>query len=189
MPDPGPIVLTPVGYVLVSRFPGIAAYAGSPLGGTAILTSFLTTISGGLLSMQPGNSSGVPGLATMAPTGSNGRAAVTTIIGSGANDASAYITPPVTRSTIATDVVVAVAVIGRASGDRSPVLPSGQVYRGGFPVTAPGGVSTEMPGQPAGSEPGEQPAGPLRIRLRRPPRPLAPDASGYLVKSNADRVP
>jgi hypothetical protein len=81
------------------------------------------------------------------------------------------------------------AIIARVSGDQSPVLPSGQVYRGGLPVTAHGGVAMEVPGEPAGSEPGEKPADPLRIRLRKPAHRLASDASKDPVISNADRAP
>lgn len=51
------------------------------------------------------------------------------IVGSGADDASAPIILPVPRNTIANDAVNAAAVIGRASGDRSDLLPPGQVYR------------------------------------------------------------
>jgi hypothetical protein len=145
--------------------------------------------SAGVLGLLSGNSAGVPGLTTTAPTGSNGRAAVTIIIGSGADDASAPIIPPVTRNTVANDAVNAAPVIGRVSGDDSSVLPPGQVYRDGVPVTGPAGVSTKAHGQPAGSLPDEKPADPLRIRLREPAHRLASDASGNLVKSDADRAP
>ena len=110
-------------------------------------------------------------------------------LGSGANDAGAAIIPLVTRNTIANDALNAAPVIGRVSGDQSAVLPPGQVYRDGVPVTGPAGVSTKAPSQPAGSQADEKPADPLRIRLQRPPHRLASDASGNLVKSDADRAP
>jgi hypothetical protein len=108
------------------------------------------------------------------------------IVGSGANDGSASIIPP---KILPNDALNALATIGRVSGDQSPVLPSGQVYRGGMPVTAQGGVAIEVPDEPAGSEPAEKPADPLRIRLRKPAHSLASDASKDLVISNADRAP
>jgi hypothetical protein len=139
--------------------------------------------------VQPGNGTGASGPATTAQTGSNGGAAVTIVAGSGADDASAPIIPPVTRNTIANDAVNAAPVIGRASGDRSDVLPPGQVYLDGVPVTGPAGVPTNAPGQPAGSQPEEMPADPLRIRLRRPSHRLESVAPGNLVRSGADRAP
>jgi hypothetical protein len=69
------------------------------------------------------------------------------------------------------------------SGDRSAVLPPGQVYRGGVPA------STESPGQRAGQDAGQGPVKPLPIRLQgRAPR-LASGASGNPVTSLADRAP
>jgi hypothetical protein len=113
---------------------------------------------------------------------------VTIIVGSGADDASGPIIPLVTRNTVANDDVNAAPVIGRASGDRSADLPPGEVYRDGVPVNGPAGVSTKAPGQPAGSQPDEKPADPLRIRLRRPPHRLASDAPGDCVQSDVDRA-
>jgi hypothetical protein len=190
-PSLGASVLTTGGYALVlSSFP---VSTSSPFGasvGPTFLTPSVMTGSLGSSAVLPGNSSGVPGPAATAPTGSYGGAAVTINVGSGADDASAPIIPPVTRNTIANDAVNAAPVIGHAASvDRSDVLPPGQVYRNHVPVTGPAGVSTKAPGQPAGSQPDEKPADPLKIRLRRSPQRLAPDASGNLVRSDADRAP
>jgi hypothetical protein len=127
-PNLGAIVLTTGGSALVlSPFPVIAS---SPFGASSSPTFLAPSVMTGSLGspgVQPGNGTGAPGPATTAPTGSNGGAAVTIIVGSGDDDASAPIIPPVTRNTIANDAVNAAAVIGRASGDRSDVLPPGQV--------------------------------------------------------------
>jgi hypothetical protein len=75
-------------------------------------------------------------------------------------------------------------------GDRSDVLPPGQVYRGGLPAPASGGVSTEASGgQRSGPNPDERPVDPLPIRLQSRPHRLASGASGYPVRSHADRAP
>ena len=134
----GSIVLTTGGYVLTIAFPGVA-----------IPASFVMTGSAGISGMQPGNGTGVPGQAATSPTGSNGGAAATIFVGSGANDAVAPIIPLVTRNTIANDAPNAAPLIGRVVRDRSDVLPTGQVYRGG--------VSTEAPDN-----------GPARIRAMGP---------------------
>jgi hypothetical protein len=171
-PNVGSFVLMPFGYVLITPFPGAAVGIGGGLGGAAIPPAFIVTGSGGISSMQPGNSTGVPGLATPAPTGSNGGAAATISVGSGANDASAPIIDLVTRNTIANDALNAAPVIGRVSGDRSAVLSPGQVYRSGLPETAAGGVSTEVSGQRAAQDPGQGPIKALPTRLQsRPHRP------------------
>jgi hypothetical protein len=162
IPNMGGIVLMTGGYVLLGSIPVIAADPSGAPGGSDIPTPFVMTGSGGIASMQPGNSIGVPGLATTAPTGSNGGGAERIVVGSGANDAGAAIIPLVTRNTIANDALNAAPVIGRVLGDRSSVLPPGQVYRGGLPVTTPGGVSTEVPGQRAGQDPGQGPGDALR---------------------------
>jgi hypothetical protein len=189
-PDPGAIVPTPGGYVLLlSPFPVIATDPFGESAGPGFLTPSVISGYAGVYGLLPGNSAGVPGLATTAPTGSNGRAAATIIVGSGADEASAPIITPVTRNTIANDAVNPAPVIGRASGDRSAVLPPELVYRGEWPVTAPGGVRAEVPGRPGGSDPGERPADPLRIRPRKTLHRLPSDSSGNLVKSNADRAP
>ena len=122
VPNLGPIVLTPAGYVLMSSFPG-----------TAIPVSFVVTGSGGISSMQPGNGTG------------NGGAAETIVVGSGANDAVGTIIPLVTRNTIANDALNAAPRIGRVLGDRSNVLPLEQVDRGGLPVSASLVVSRPRP--------------------------------------------
>jgi len=163
---PGAIVLTTGGYVLTSAFPGIA-----------IPASFVMTGSAGISGMQPGNGTG------------NGGAAETIVVGSGANDAVATIIPLVTRNTIANDALNAAPLIGRVLGDRSDVVPPEQVYRGGLPVSASGGVSTEASGQWSGPNPDERPVDPLPIRLQIRPHRLASGASGHPVGAQADRAP
>jgi hypothetical protein len=160
----GEIVLTTNGYLLSIAFPG-----------AAIPASFVMTGSAGISGMQPG-------------TG-NGGAAATIVVGSGANDAVAPIIALVTRNTVVNDALRAAPLFGRVLGDRSDVVPPGQVYRGGLPVTSPGGVATEVTGQRAGQDPGEGPVAPLPIRLRSRPHHLASDASGIPVRSHADRAP
>ena len=188
-PNLGATVLTAGGYaLLMSPFPVIAANPFGASGGAGFLTPSVMSGSASGPSLLPGNSPGVPGPTTTAQIGSNGGAALTIIVGSGADDSSAPIIPPVTRNTIANDAVNAAPVIGRASGDRSSVLPPGQLYRDGVPVTGPAGVSMKAPGQPAGSQPDEKPADPLRIRLRRPPHLLASDAPGDRFQSDVDRA-
>jgi hypothetical protein len=159
------IVLTTNGYVLTMAIPG-----------AAIPASFVMTGPAGISGMQPGNGT------------DNGGAAATIVVGSGANDTVASIIPLVTRNTVVNDAGNAAPLIGRALRDRSDVLPPGQVYQDGLPVTAPGGVSTEGSGQPAGQDPGEEPVEPLPIRLRSRPHRLASDASGYPVRSHADQA-
>jgi hypothetical protein len=166
VPNLSAIVLTPAGYVLMSSFPGIA-----------IPVSFVVTGSGGISSMQPGNGTG------------NRGAASTIVVGSGANDAVGTIIPLVTRNTIANDAPNAAPLIGGVFGDRSDVLPPGQVYRGGLPVSASGGVSTEASGRRSGPNPDERPVDPLPIRLRSRPHRLPSGASGSPVGSHADRAP
>jgi hypothetical protein len=162
----GSIVLTTGGYVLTNAFPGIA-----------IPASFVITAPAGISGMQPDDGTG------------NGGAAATVVVGSGANDAVAPIIPLVTRNTVVNDALRAAPLIARVLRDRSDVLPPGQVDRGGLPVTAPGGDPTEVPGQRAGQDPGEGAVEPLPIRLRSRPHRLASDASGYPVRSHADRAP
>jgi hypothetical protein len=189
-PNIGTIVLTTGGYVLLlSPFPVFAADPIGASGGPGFLTASAMSGSAGVSGLLPANSAALRSLVTAAPTGSNGRAAVTIIVGSGADDASAAIIPLVTRNTIANDALNAAPVIGRVSGDQSAVLPPGQVYRDGVPVTGPAGVSTKAPSQPAGSQADEKPADPLRIRLRKPAHRLASDTPGDLVQSDVDRAP
>ncbi len=178
VPNLSAIVLTPAGYVLMSSFPGIA-----------IPVSFVVTGSGGISSMQPGNGTGVSGQAATSPNGSNGRTTSTIFVGSGANDVVATIISLVTRNTIANDAPNAAPLIGRVLGDRSDVLPPEQVYRGGVPVSASGGVSTEASGQWSRPNPDERPVDPLPIRLQSRPHRLASGASGHPVRAHADRAP
>jgi hypothetical protein len=188
-PNLGATVLTTSGYaLLLSPFPVIASSPFGASGGPGFLTPSVMTGSVGGPGVPPGNGTGASGPATTAPIGSNGGAAVAIVVGSGADDASAPIIPLVTRNTIANDALNAAPVIGRVSGERSAVWPPGQVYRDGVPVTGPAGVSTKAPGQPAGSQPDEKPADPLRIRLRRPPHLLASDAPGDRFQSDVDRA-
>jgi hypothetical protein len=189
-PDPGPIVPTTGGYVmLLSPFPVIASDPYGESGGPEFLTPSVVAGSGVGYGLQPGNSTSVPSLATTAPTGSNGGAAVTIIVGSGANDVGAASIPPVTRNTIANDALNPAPVIGRVSGDRSAVLPPDQIYRGGVPVTATVGFSVEVPTQPPAQDPAHGPVDPLPLRLRRRPHRFASGASGNLIRSHADRAP
>jgi hypothetical protein len=139
--------------------------------------------------MQPGNGTGVTGQAAASSNGSNGGTTSTIFVGSGANDVVATIIPLVTRNTIANDALNAAPLIGRVLGDRSDVLPPEQVYRGGLPVSASGGVSTEASGQRSGPNPDERPVDPLPIRLRSRPHDLASGASGSPVRSHEDRAP
>jgi hypothetical protein len=162
----GSIVLTTGGYVLQSALPGIA-----------IPASFVMTGSAGISGMQPGNGTG------------NGGAAATIVVGSGANDVVAPIIDLVTRNTVVNDALNAAPLIGRVLGDRSDVLPPGQVYRGGLPVTDSGGASTEVSGQRAGQDPDQSPVDPLPIRLQSRPHRLASGASGHPVGAHADRAP
>ncbi|MFI5038217.1 MAG: hypothetical protein ACHP93_07030 [Solirubrobacterales bacterium] len=186
---PGAIVLTAGGYVLVmSPFPVSVADPLGTSGSPGFLTPSAMT-GGGSSSLLPANSTGVPGQAATSPNGSNGRVASTIFVGSGANDAVAPIIPLVTRNTIANDALNATPRIGRVLGDRSDVLPPEQVYRGGLPVSASGGVSTEASGQRFGPNPDERPVDPLPIRLRSRPHRLASGASGSPVRSHADRAP
>ena len=189
-PDLGVIVPTTGGYVLLlSPFPVIATDPFGESAGPGFLTPSVISGYAGVYGLLPGNSAGVPGLTPTAPIGSNGGAAVTIIVGSGANDAGAANSPPVTHNTIANDAASAAPVIGRVSGDHSAVLPPEQFYRGGLPVTATVGFSTEVPGQRAAQEPAQGPVDPLPLRLRRRPHRLASGASGNLIRSHADRAP
>jgi hypothetical protein len=190
IPDLGATVLTAGGYVLLlSPFPVIAADPFGQSGGAGFLTPSAMSGSAGVAGLLPGTSAGVPGLATTAPTGSNGGGAVTIVVGSGANDSGAANIPPVTHNTIANDALSAAPVIGRASGDRSAVLPPDQIYRGGLPVTATVGFSLEVPDQRVAQDPAQAPADPLPLRIRRRPHRLASGASGNLIRSHADPAP
>jgi hypothetical protein len=178
----GATVLTTAGYVLLlSPFPVMAANPFGMSGAPDFLTPSVMAGVAGSPGVQPGTSAGASGLATTAPTRSNPGAAVTIVVGSGANDAGVLNIRPVTRNTIANDALNPAPVIGRVSGDRSAVLPPGQVYRGG--------VATEVPGQRDGRNPDQRPVRPLPIRLQSRPHRLASDASGNPVESLADRTP
>ena len=179
----GVIVLTIGGYVLLTPFPGASA------GSTAIPTSFSMTGSGGISSMQPGNSTGLPGLAGTATAGSGGVAGATIIVGSGANDANAPSIPLVTRNTIANDALNPPPRIGGPTGDRSPVLPAGQVYRGGVPQTVPAPTSSETPGEQSSRFPRPRPAGPAPIGLGGAPPRRPFDVPGHSMRALADRGP
>jgi len=147
--DLGVIVLTTGGYMLLIPFPGayvssaaLATSSGPPaaasVSGTPINTTFFVMGTGGLSSVQPGNITGVPNLGSLGPTGSPSGRAVTINVGSGANDATAPSTTPVTRNTIANDLLNPLPSIGgRPSSDNTPVLPPGQTYRGTTPAAAP----------------------------------------------------
>jgi hypothetical protein len=184
----GVMVLTTSGYVLMSPFPGAAAYPGGSSGGTAIPTSLVMT-GFGISTMQPGSIAGLPGAGATGPSGSNGGAGATIATGSGANDASAVGIQPVTRDTIANDALNPITHIGRDSGDRSPVLPAGQIYRGGFQETAPAPVSEETSQQPSIRIPRGGSADAPSIRLGLTPHRFSSDASGDVIKMIVDRTP
>jgi hypothetical protein len=153
----GTIVLTTGGYVLTSALPG-----------TAIPALFVMTGASGISGMQPDNGTG----ASTSPTRSTGGATVTIFVGSGANDILAPIIPLVTRNTIANDALDAAPQIGRVLGDRWDVFAPEPVHGGGLAGTAPGGVTTEVPGQRPGPNPDERPADPLPIRIQSGPHRL-----------------
>jgi hypothetical protein len=184
----GVIVLTTNGYVLITTFPGAAAYPGGSLSGTAFPTSLVMT-SSGISSMQPGSIAGLPGLSATGPSGSNAGAGATITVGSGANVASAPIISLVTRNTIANDALNPAPRIGRDSGDRSPVLPAGQIYRGGFPATAPAPDSGETAERQAIRIPKRGPVDAPSIRLGIAPPRLWSDDSADLIKTMANRTP
>jgi hypothetical protein len=177
----GVIVLTTGGYVLLTPYPGV-----SP-GGTAIPTSFSMTGSSGISSIQPGNITGIPSLAATGTAGSSGGAGVTSTVGSGASDAIAASIPLVTRNTIANDALNPPPRIGRPSGDRSPVLPAGQIYRGGFAVTVPAAASSATAGEQSSRSPSPGDSSPIRLG-GAPPR-VPSDDPGHSMKDPADRMP
>jgi hypothetical protein len=179
----GVIVLTTGGYVLLTPYPGV-----SP-GGTAIPTSFSMTGSGGISSIQPGNITGIPSLAATGTAGSSGGASVTSTVGSGASDAIAASIPLVTRNTIANDALNPPALIGRPSGNRSPILPAGWFYRGGVPVTAPAAPSSATAGEQSSRSLSQGPGDPPPIRLGGAPPRVPSDDPGNSMKDPADRMP
>jgi hypothetical protein len=162
---PGTLVLTASGYVLVmSPFPvSVADPMGIP-GSPGYLTPWAMT--GGSSGLLRGSATGVSPVAKTAAAASNGSASnvgnkATVVVGSGANDASSQAIPLVTHNTVANDAVNATPQIGHLSGQRSEVLPPGQVYRAG--------VSTEVSSQAPDSGTNERPVEPLPIRLRSKP--------------------
>jgi hypothetical protein len=173
----GVIVLTTGGYVLMIPSPG-----------TAIPSAFFMTGSGGISSIQPGNSSGIPSLAATGTAGSSGGAGATITVGSGANDATGVSIPLVTRNTIASDALNPAPRIGRPSGDRSPVLPVGQIYRGGVPETAPAQPAAEKPGEQVNRALRQRPVDLAPSRLGGAPPRLPSDVSGDSMKTRVDRM-
>jgi len=131
--------------------------------GTPINVPFFVMGLGGLSSVQPGNITGVPSLGSAGLTSSAGRTVVIVNLGSGANDATALNISPVTRNTIASDLLNPPPIIGgQPSGGNSQVLPPGQSYRSTTPVPAPttaavattsGQTSTSSPSSGVASNP------------------------------------
>jgi hypothetical protein len=153
--NPGTIVLTTSGFVLTTPFAGASLYSGSSfggVGGTPIPTSFFITGSGGISSIQPSSPTGVATPTTPGTTSTSGAASQTISVGSGANDATAASIPLVSRNVVAFDTPSSPPRIGRPSGDRSPVLPAGQVYRAGIP-TPPAPAAPEPQGNPTNPSP------------------------------------
>jgi hypothetical protein len=179
----GVIVLTSGGYALMIPYPG-----GSPAG-TAVPTSFSVTDSGGISSTETGTITSIQSLAATGTAGSSGDAGVTFTGDSAANDAIAASIPQVTRNTIANDALNPPVTIGILSGDRSPVLPEGQVYRGGVPETAPDPPLTATPGQQPSRFAIRSPADSSLVRPGGPAPGLQSDVSGHVTKARADRLP
>jgi hypothetical protein len=182
---PGTIVLTTGGYVLTTSSPGAALDPGSAPGGgvsgALFSTSLYVTGSGGLSSPQAANQTGVDSRAIPETAGSSSGPGATVAIGSGANTVGSLSIPLVTRNTIAFDNPSTPPVIGRRSWDHSPVLPVGQIYRGGIPAIAPSPASPEPSRKPMSPRPGAKPSDPAAAPL---------DTAERLVPSNAaeDRV-
>lgn len=176
----GVIVLTTSGYVLTLPSPGASANAG----GTALPTSFFMTGAGGISGIQPGNPTGVAGLAVTAAAGSSGGTGGTVVL-SGANDPDAVSISLVTRNTIANDALNAAPRIGGPSGDRSPVLPAGQIYRGGVPAPVPVPPPSGILGEQSSRSPVES----APIRPVGAPARLPWEISGNLMTARADRGP
>jgi len=138
----GVIVLTTGGYMLLIPFPGayvspaaLGSGSGPPaagsVSGTPINTAFFVMGSGGLSSVQPGNITGVPSLGSLRSIGSAGSPMMIINVGSGASDAAAMNIPPVTRNTIANDLLNPPPMIGgQPSGNRFAVIPPEQSYGG-----------------------------------------------------------
>ena len=110
-------------------------------------------------------------------------------VGSGANDATAPSIPLVTRNTIANDATVPRPQIGRPSGDGSPVLPVGQIYRGGIPEIVPAPSSSATPGGQSSRSPQGSGVDSTPIRLGEAPPRGTPDVMGNSMKVVTDRMP
>jgi hypothetical protein len=177
----GGIVLTTGGYVLTNLTPG-----GSP-GSTPIPALFVTTGSGGISSSPSGNTTGIPSFAATGTAGSSGGAGVTNA-GSAANDPNAASIPLVTRNTVANDAPNAVPLVGRPSGDRSPVLPAGQFYQGDVPQAAPAPPTSETPGGQSNRSSSQDPVDSSPIRLGGAPPRHPSDVSSHSSETRAGRI-
>ncbi len=161
----GVIVLTTGGYMLLIPFPGafvppasLAGGFGAPgaagVSGTPINTPFFVMGSGGLSSVLPGNITGFPSLGLVGPTGSTGSPTAIIRVGSGASDAAAMNIPPVTRNTIANDLLNPRPMIGgRPSGNRFAVTYQEQISGG--TTLAPSPTTAAPP--PTSAEPSTSP--------------------------------
>jgi hypothetical protein len=185
----GVIVLTTGGYVLMTPYPGAAAYPGGSPGASAIPTSFSVTGSSGISSIQPGNIAGIPGLATAGVAGSSGAAGATIIVGSGASDFSAVSIPLVSRNTIANDALVPRPQIGVPSRDWSAVLPAGQYYRGDVREIVPVPPSSETSGGQSSGSLRQSPGDSTPIRLRGPAPRVTSEVAGHSMNALADGKP
>ena len=124
--------------MLLIPFPGaFVSPSGSALGpgpststsvsGTPINTPFFILGAGGISSVLPGNITGVPSFGAGGPTASATGVSLIINVGSGADEATGPTIPPVTRNTVANDVLNPAPLIGgRPSGTTSPLLPAGQ---------------------------------------------------------------
>jgi len=180
----GVIVLTTGGYMLLIPFPGAYVFPASPgstsgpstagsVSGAAINTSFFVIGSGGISSVQPGNITGVPSLGAVGPTSSAGGPVLVINVGSGANDATALNIPPVTRNTIANDLVNPPPIIGgQPSGGNLLFLPPGQSYRGTTPPPTPPTTAATTTGAQTSTSP--PPSGAASNLLSLYPRSVVP---------------
>jgi hypothetical protein len=130
--------------------------------GGLIPTSIVITGSGGISSLQPGNSAGLAGLAQIGAVTPVRDVGLTISVGSGANTPGGVSIPTVTRNTIAFDTQNPRSGENRVSGSQPPVLPRGEVYRGGIPVAAPG-ADASQPKQQTNPRPGKRSADPVPI--------------------------
>jgi hypothetical protein len=191
VPNVGLIVLTTSGYVLMTPFSGASGYSGG-LTGSAIPTSFAIMGTGGISSMQPGAIAGLPSpapTATNGTSGANGGASVTLAVGSGANDASALGIRPVNRNTIANDKPDLPPAIGQVFGDRTPVLPAGQTYRGGVPSNDTAPVRRAAPRDQPEPAPVRRTTFVPLSRMGMDPHRLPAEALAHPVERVAVRLP